>query len=40
MNELQRELKIHHFDLANLIKDVEVHAMATRDNLERVIRKL
>jgi len=37
---LKRELKLHHFDLANLIKDVNVHASGTHDNLDRVKRKL
>jgi hypothetical protein len=37
---LRRELKQHHFDLANLIKDVYVHADGTYDNLDRLKRKL
>jgi len=40
IEELKRELKLHHFDLANLIKDVNVHASGTHDNLDRVKRKL
>lgn len=37
---IKRELKQHHFDLSGLIKDVDVHATSTHDNLERVKRKL
>lgn len=37
---MKRDLKLHHLELANLIKDVSVHAESTKDNLERVARKL
>jgi len=37
---LKRELKIHHFDLANLIKDVSEQARGTKINLERALSKL
>ena len=40
IEEQKRDLKIHHFELANLIKDVNVHASGTHDNLDRVMRKL
>jgi hypothetical protein len=33
-------LKIHHFDLANAIKDVELLATTTKDNIRRSVRKL
>lgn len=33
-------LKMHHLDLANLIKDVELIAVSTVDNLSRVFSKL
>jgi DNA repair ATPase RecN len=33
-------LKVHHFDLANQIKDVELMAQTTKDNLRRSVRKL
>jgi len=37
---LKTQLKQHHLDLANLIKDVNVHAEGTKDNLHRVKSKL
>jgi len=37
---LRQDLKIHHFDLMNTIKDVELLATSTKDNLRRSIRKL
>jgi hypothetical protein len=36
VEEEKLALKNHHFDLANLIKDVELIATSTIDNLERV----
>jgi len=33
-------LKLHHFDLANAIKDTELLAQTTKDNLNRSVRKL
>jgi len=38
--QLRQDLKIHHFDLANSIKDVELLATTTKDNLRRSIKKL
>lgn len=40
IGELKKELKGHHFDLANLIHDVSTHARSTHDNVERCQRKL
>ena len=40
VSKLRQDLKIHHFDLANAIKDVELLATTTRDNLGRSMRKL
>lgn len=37
---LRQDLKVHHFDLMNTIKDVELLATSTKDNLRRAIRKL
>jgi hypothetical protein len=37
---IKRELKQHHFDLSGLIKDVDVHATSTKDNVDRARRKL
>jgi len=37
---LKKELKGHHYDLANLIMDVNNHARSTHDNVERCQRKL
>lgn len=33
-------LKIHHFDLANLIKDSELIGTSTMENMDRVFRRL
>jgi hypothetical protein len=38
--KLRQDLKIHHFDLSNQIKDVELLATTTKSNLRRSIRKL
>jgi len=38
--KLRQDLKIHHFTLSNTIKDVELLATATKDNLRRSFRKL
>lgn len=40
VTKLRQDLKIHHFDLGNQIKDVELLASMTKDNLRRSIRKL
>jgi hypothetical protein len=40
VTKLRQDLKIHHFDLANAIKDVELLATTTKDNLRRSIKKL
>jgi hypothetical protein len=40
VTKLRQDLKIHHFDLANSIKDVELLAQTTKDNLRRSIKKL
>lgn len=40
VTKLRQDLKIHHFDLSNAIKDVELLATTTKDNLRRSIRKL
>jgi len=37
---LRQDLKIHHFTLTNMIKDVEMLASNTKDNLRRSIRKM
>jgi hypothetical protein len=37
---LRQDLKIHHFELMNTIKDVELLAQSTKDNLRRSFRKL
>ena len=36
----RQDLKVHHFDLANIIKDVELLAQSTKDNIGRSVRKL
>ena len=38
--KLRQDLKVHHFDLSNAIKDVELTAQSTRDNMSRTIRKM
>lgn len=38
--KLRQDLKIHHFDLSNAIKDVELLAKSTKSNLRRSVRKL
>lgn len=38
--KLRQDLKIHHFELSNAIKDVELLADTTKNNLRRSIRKL
>lgn len=38
--KLRQDLKIHHFDLMNTIKDVELLATSTKDKLRRSVRKL
>jgi len=40
VTKLRQDLKIHHFDLANQIKDVELLAQTTKDNIRRSVRKL
>jgi DNA repair ATPase RecN len=40
ITKLRQDLKVHHFDLANQIKDVELMAQTTKDNLRRSVRKL
>ena len=40
VTKLRQDLKVHHFDLANAIKDVELLATTTKDNLRRSIKKL
>lgn len=40
VTKLRQDLKIHHFDLGNAIKDVELLAQTTKDNLNRSIKKL
>jgi hypothetical protein len=40
VTKLRQDLKVHHFDLANAIKDVELLAQTTKDNLRRSIKKL
>lgn len=40
ITKLRQDLKIHHVDLANQIKDVELMAQTTKDNLRRSVRKL
>jgi hypothetical protein len=40
VTKLRQDLKIHHFDLANAIKDTELLAVTTQGNLNRSIRKL
>lgn len=37
---MRQDLKIHHFTLSNTIKDVELLAASTKQNLRRSIRKL
>lgn len=37
---LRQDLKIHHYELSNLIKDVDNLATGTYDALEKSIRKL
>lgn len=37
---LRQDLKIHHYELSNLIKDVDNLAAGTYDSLEKSIRKL
>ena len=37
---LRQDLKIHHFDLLNTMKDVENLAKSTKFNFSRSIRKL
>jgi len=38
--KLRQDLKVHHFDLANQIKDVSLLAQTTKDNLMRSFRIL
>jgi hypothetical protein len=40
VTKLRQDLKLHHFDLANAIKDTELLAQTTKDNLRRSMRKL
>lgn len=40
MVALRQDLKVHHFDLMNTIKDVELLAQSTMDNLSRSVKKL
>jgi len=40
VTKLRQDLKLHHFDLANAIKDTELLATTTKDNLNRSVRKL
>lgn len=40
ISHLRQELKLHHYDLLNTIKDVELIAQSTKDNLKRAVRKL
>lgn len=40
VTQLRQDLVLHHHDLANAIKDVDLLAMTTSDNLGRSIRKL
>jgi len=40
ISKLRQDLKIHHFDLMNTIKDVELIAQSTHDGLHRSIKKL
>lgn len=37
---IRRSLKLLHFDLANLVKDVHLQAEQTKDNLQRAKSKL
>lgn len=40
VTRLRQDLKVHHFDLGNAIKDVELLAQTTKDNLRRSVKKL
>lgn len=40
VTKLRQDLKVHHFDLGNQIKDVELMATTTKDNLRRSFKKL
>jgi hypothetical protein len=40
IHNIKQTLKLHHFTLSNTIKDVELLAKSTKNNLRRSIRKL
>jgi N-methylhydantoinase B/oxoprolinase/acetone carboxylase alpha subunit len=40
VQKLRQDLKIHHFELSNITKNVELLASSTKQNLRRSIRKL
>jgi hypothetical protein len=40
VTKLRQDLKVHHFTLADIIKDVELMATTTHDGLERSIKYL
>lgn len=40
ITRLRQNLKLHHFDLSNQIKEVELLAQTTLDNIGRSVRKL
>ena len=40
VTKLRQDLKIHHFDLVAAVKDVELLASTTKDNLANSVKRL